>query len=105
MPTPVQRDKAKVGDQNAAPTTTAADDLRTAGQRKINAIWEYTQAAMAVIVVGSVVGVSAFRAVKVPSDSLAFEFMSNVAFMVITFYFSRTNHTRVGGVHKGQTGR
>ena len=96
---------AQVGDVNIAPTTTAQDDLRTAGQRKINITWEYTQATIAIVVTVAVLGVAGWKVLKDPKDTEAFLLLSNVFFMVITTYFTRTNHTRVGGVQKDDTGR
>jgi len=80
-----------------APTTTAQQDITTAGQRRINLIWEYTQAAVAVMVVGAniIVWVSASltgKEVKIP------EGLTNAMFLIVGFYFSRTNHAAIGGI-------
>lgn len=65
--------------------------LLTGGQRRINLIWEVTQGMIAVMLVGS----SAIATVL--GLSLPTEFWVLVG-IVITAYFQRTNHTRVGGV-------
>lgn len=97
---------AKVGDTNIAPTTTAAQDLETGGQRHINRVWEYTQAAVAIMVTGATLGVAGRLALsKEESGTAAFLLLSNVFFMVMGMYFQRTNHTRIGGVeakHRGE---
>src|SRR6185369_12904541 len=41
----------KPPEQSVAPTTTSEEDLRTAGQRKVNMIWEYSQSAFAGLIV------------------------------------------------------
>lgn len=80
------------------PTTTAQEDISHHGQRKVNLIWEYTQAFVAGIVVGSnmivgiVQGIGYAKEVQYPS------ILANSLFLVIGFYFSRTNHTAIGGV-------
>lgn len=80
-----------------APTTTEQEDITTAGQRRINVIWEVTQAVIAlVIVIGNVVvavyGGLMGTAAEFPS------ILSNSLFLVIGFYFSRTNHQAIGGM-------
>jgi hypothetical protein len=90
-------------------TTTAEEDrssagsrdevsLRTAGQRRINVIWEITQAAIALAVTGSTLYVSAALALKDQGQTAAFLLLSNAFFLVVGFYFGRTNHQRVGGI-------
>jgi len=78
--------------QSMPPTTTAEEDATTAGQRSINRVWEYTQACVAVMVT------AAFLYCEISKiDSQAI----NMAFaLVIGFYFSRTNHTAIGGFGK-----
>lgn len=79
------------------PTTTIQEDLTVAGQRRVNLIWETTQAIIAVLVVLSVIMASLFNvftrtAVEIPAV------LSNAAFLIIGFYFSRTNHSAIGGI-------
>ena len=77
------------------PTTTTQEDLTTAGQRRINLIWEYTQAIIAILVVLATIICGAVGMVKeteVPT-------IISVAFGMVTgFYFSRTNHAAIGGI-------
>lgn len=89
-----------------APTTTAQQDMTTAGQRAINLIWETTQSRIAVGVVMFTLALDS--AVVVMSLVLAREitatmvgvlgFVHMVCGVVISFYFSRTNHAAIGGV-------
>lgn len=79
------------------PQTTAQQDITTAGQRKVNLIWEYTQALVAVIVV--LANVIAWLAVIFTSGSPKIpEGLSNSLFLIVGFYFSRTNHAAIGGI-------
>lgn len=73
------------------PTTTLEEDRLTASARNINLIWEVTQASIAIAVVGATV-TSAFYLAE--ENSL----LGNAFFLVIGFYFGRTNHARTGGV-------
>lgn len=70
--------------------TTFEQDLVTAGQRRINLVWEATQAAIAVSITGGVI-YCAVRAI----DSVV---LTNAFFLIVGFYFSRTNHAAIGGV-------
>lgn len=89
--------------QPVAPTTTVQEDLTVAGQRKVNLIWEFTQAGIALAVVFSNMAASLFnvyngKGLEVPAV------LSNTLFLVVGFYFSRTNHQAIGGVgHKANT--
>lgn len=84
--------------QSVEPTTTAQQDLTTAGQRKINLIWEYTQAVIAIVVVVSNLAVGVIFGVKrIPAGEFPF-ILSSSLFLVLGFYFSRTNHAAIGGV-------
>jgi hypothetical protein len=75
-----------------------ADVLSTAGQRRINLIWEATQATIALAVVASnMAGGLYFAFARVPTGDYP-AVLSSSLFLVIGFYFSRTNHTAVGGV-------
>jgi len=80
------------------PTTTEQQDKTTAGQRRINLIWEYTQAFIAFLVVlaNMIVGVAqGLGLVKELSYPII---LSSAFFLVIGFYFSRTNHAAIGGI-------
>ncbi len=74
--------------------------LRTAGQRRINVVWEYTQAFIAGMVVTTVLFVAAWTSMRggEAQKLAAFVFLTGVANLVIGFYFGRTNHQRVGGI-------
>lgn len=72
------------------PTTTEEQDTVTAGQRKINIIWETTQSFIAIAVTAALIFVSI--------KEINGEELKNAFFLIIGFYFSRTNHTTVGGV-------
>jgi hypothetical protein len=73
-----------------SPDTTAQQDITTAGQRKINLIWEYTQASIAILVTMALI-YTAITKVDSPEIRDAF-------FLIVGFYFSRTNHAAIGGV-------
>jgi len=94
---------------DAAPsTTTSEQDRKSAGQRRVNIIWEVTQAAIAWGAVGTILFVAARIAllaiqVDVSDKQLslsitAFLLLSNLGSLIIGFYFGRTNHQRSGGV-------
>jgi len=83
----------------AATPKESADALKSAGQRRVNIIWEVTQALIAVVVsIGTLIiaGVLIMRGDS--ASSTAFLLLSNAFFMIVTAYFQRTNHTRVGGI-------
>lgn len=84
--------------QSTAPVTTAEENRKTAGQRRINAIWEVTQAVIAVSVTAQTLRVAGSLAMNDKGEMGAFLLLSNAFFLVIGFYFGRTNHQRTGGV-------
>jgi len=71
-------------------TTTEQEDIVTAGQRKVNLVWERTQAIIALSVTIALIYVSIM---KIESEEL-----KNAFFLIVGFYFSRTNHAAIGGV-------
>lgn len=77
-------------EHSVAPTTTTQQDLTTSGQRRINLIWEITQAIIAVLIT---MGVLYCAIAKITSEVL-----TNAFFLIVGFYFSRTNHAAIGGV-------
>jgi xanthine/uracil permease len=79
------------------PTTTAQQDLTTAGQRHVNLIWERTQAAIAIFVVMATLGISGYQVVTGRMDQIPTIFSTGFG-MVVGFYFGRTNHSAVGGI-------
>lgn len=72
------------------PTTTQQQDLTTAGQRRVNIIWEITQATIALIITGAIIYCAIMKIMN--------EQLSNAFFLIIGFYFSRTNHQAIGGI-------
>ena len=89
----------------AAPTTTEEEDRATVGQRRINLIWEVTQGAIAVMVTAATLYVAGKLALRGTAETAAFLLLSNAFFVVVTTYIVRTNHSKTGGVWKGDTGR
>lgn len=80
-----------------------AEILAVARHQKINLIWEYTQAYMAILVITVVLGTCCFIAVTTKDDAkrnVAITFMVGLANLVAGFYFGRTNHTRPTGEDK-----
>ena len=82
----------------APPRTTSEDDRKSAGQRRVNIIWEVTQAFIALAVTLATLYVASRLAVTGGADMAAFLLLSNAFFLVIGFYFGRTNHSRQGGI-------
>lgn len=116
-----QRAQVAVEDASALRTAGVRDAavLSTAGQRQINLMWEKTQMRIALLVVcGVMVGYMVVVAAvvwmilndKAEPVSLtllggALGALSSFGSLVIGFYFSRTNHTKTGGVMAGDVGR
>jgi len=86
--------------RSLSPTTTVQDDLTTAGQRKVNLIWEFTQAFIAIVVILSNMIVGVLFAVNGKDDANYPLVLSSSLFLIVGFYFSRTNHQAIGGVGK-----
>lgn len=68
------------------------------GQRRVNLIWEMTQAVVAIAVTLTTLAISGYMAIQPSRSEGAFLLLSNVFFLVVGTYFQRTNHTKVGGV-------
>ena len=85
---------------NEIPTTPKESEiaLKTIGQKRINIIWEVTQAFVAISVTIATLYVASNLALKEEKEAAAFLLLSNAFFLVIGFYFGRTNHQRMGGV-------
>lgn len=108
-PRPVQSQQSQLGDPSLPARTTFQEDLTTASQRKVNLIWEYTQAVIALLVVGTTM-VAGVYSMVVPTVTIGAGVASvqvpmqiptiiGVAFGMVTgFYFSRTNHAAIGGI-------
>jgi len=89
----------EIPSDQAVPATTTSEENRTsAGQRRINVIWEVTQALIAISVSGTTLFVAGSLAIRGGADMVTFGLLSNGFFLVIGFYFGRTNHQRSGGV-------
>lgn len=73
-----------------SPTTTEADDEVTRGQRRVNILWESVQAIIAISVTFAIVYLAI---VQTPAETI-----TNAFFLIVGFYFSRTNHSAQGGV-------
>jgi hypothetical protein len=83
-------------DPSRPAVTTFQEDLTTAGQRRINLIWEYTQAIIAIGVVFTTMVCGVYGMVHTDTQVPT---IISVAFGAITgFYFSRTNHAAIGGI-------
>lgn len=72
------------------PKTTEQEDITLAGQRKVNLIWEYTQAMIAIAITLAMI---ASALLKIENTTV-----TNSFFLVVGFYFSRTNHAAIGGI-------
>lgn len=77
------------GLQSVAPNTTAQEDLVVTRQSQISLIWEISQAVIALTITFAVIYSSVLKTV---SQELA-----NAFFLIVGFYFSRTNHEKIGG--------
>jgi len=80
------------------PSTTLQQDKTTAGQRKVNLIWEWTQAIISVLIVISNMAVAIFQGLNYGSNESHPVVLSSALFLVVGFYFARTNHAAIGGV-------
>ena len=87
------------------PTTTLQEDLVTAGQRRINLIWEWTQAIIAVAVVLTTMVVGAYIALKGSPEQQTPTILSVAFGTIVGFYFARTNHAAIGGIGDKPTGK
>jgi hypothetical protein len=78
-------------------TTTHQQDLTVEGQRRINLIWERTQAVIAIVVVFSTMAATLWQ-VFTGSSAQTPTVLTGAFFGVLGSYFARTNHEKVGGV-------
>lgn len=99
--------------QPLPPTTTLQQDKTVEGQREINAVWEHTQSkiALSVVVGGTLINSLLILAIVISGlvsqkeitisqlalMSISLQFINFMAGTVVGFYFSRTNHTNIGG--------
>lgn len=87
--------------KNFGAVTTIAEDGRI--HRRINMMWETTQAIVAIAVTLTTLGTCAYLVVKGDGAMGAFLLLSNVFFLVVGTYFQRTNHTKSSagvGLHR-----
>lgn len=73
-----------------APDTTRQADMVTAGQRRVNLIWEVTQSVVAVMITIAVI----YCAINKIENNV----LTNAFFLIVSMYFVRTNHKLIGGV-------
>lgn len=73
-------------------------NLTRAGQRRVNLIWEYTQAIIAILVIVANMIVGTYRGLMPHMDGDYPIILSSSLFLIVGFYFSRTNHAAIGGV-------
>jgi hypothetical protein len=98
-----------------SPNTTLEEDTVTAGQRRINLIWETTQSQIAKVSIytglftNMIVIILLIVFHKEISTTMIVVVMASLASMngtmgiIIGFYFSRTNHSSIGGTGKKQS--
>lgn len=95
--TTVNADAAAPAQPSVPPTTTSEQDLRTAGQRKLNMVWEMTQASIAIgVVAANIIYVFVQWFSKASDDRSKSLLLESAFFLVVGFYFGRTNHARIG---------
>ena len=87
------------------PTTTAQEDLTTAGQRKINLIWEWTQSIVTICVVITNMVVATVNSVSGRGMQEHPAILSSALFLILGFYYSRTNHAAIGGIGYKPSGK
>lgn len=92
----------KGGGTTLAPTTTEAQDKTTEGQRRINLIWESVQGFIAICVTATTVFVLAAMTLReqdvTANQLIAVSQLVVMATLILSFYFSRTNHQAIGGI-------
>lgn len=101
------------GTVKAAVLLAEDESRRTASQRKVNLIWESTQATIAISVTVATLCLVVTLALRVqfsgtmPTDvAILFALilvLSSSFFLVSGFYFGRTNHEKRGGVGADQS--
>ena len=81
-------------DSQADVITAASHASTVLGRHRINIIWELTQAFVAVSVTLTTLYAAGNIVVRGAEDDAPFLLLSNAFFLVIGFYFGRTNHVR-----------
>lgn len=95
-----QRVTLPSGQVVAAPTSTEEEDRMTAGQRIVNLKWESTQQIIAIGFAAASIAVCMYLIIfgSPEMQYVAFTFLTTMAATINQNYFTRTNHTKVGGV-------
>jgi uncharacterized integral membrane protein len=83
-------------------TTTAQQNLTLSSQRKVNLIWEYTQAVIAVVLIGAFVAV-VVEIVFLGATKEVPAVLAAITGTVVGSYFQRTNHMNIGGIGPKRT--
>lgn len=107
-PPPIAATVTKGEGVTLAPTTTEAEDRVTEGQRDINRLWERTQSRIAMVVtfatiaiIGVAVIVSVWTGNAITPEILTLvNLLAVMTTLILSFYFSRTNHSNQGGIGK-----
>ncbi len=89
-------------DPSVPAQTTFQQDLVSAGQRRINLIWEWTQSVISILVVVANLIVAIYDGMHQEAPNFPVVLSSSL-FLIVGFYFSRTNHSAVGGVGEKPT--
>lgn len=87
-----------------AANTTTEENKHSAGQRSINRTWENTQSIISIMVGATACAISLILVLR-REYSISIQLISSMVFLVLSFYFARTNHTAVGGVKLPSAGR
>jgi hypothetical protein len=77
-------------DEALPATTTAQENLVTARQSRINLIWEVTQSIISLTITLAAIYCTI---AQIPGSIVNYAF-----FLIVGFYFSRTNHAAIGGI-------
>lgn len=80
------------------PKTTLQEDITTAGQRRVNLIWEFTQSFVTIVVVLANMIVASVNGMHGGSAQDHPVILSSSLFLILGFYYSRTNHAQIGGI-------
>jgi hypothetical protein len=75
------------------PEPISQDDIARAGARKINLIWEATQAVIAIVVIIGYAAIAGWCAVNMKEVPTSLSLLTG---NIVGFYFSRTNHVGLG---------
>lgn len=82
---------ATIDNLPARATTTSEQDRGTLGQRRVNLLWEGTQGTVALVLVGTAC-FALLNGISLPAEYWL------LLGIVVNSYFTRTNHTKIGGV-------